>query len=96
VGRTAWVRTHLERLLAGQTQLVITTLEQAAEDPTHTAAHQQALRRTAAYDRRNAPSMRYNVYLARGWPIGTGIVEGACGHRVGTVWAPCGHRVGTV
>jgi len=81
-GRTAWVRTHLERLLAGQTHLVITTREQAAEDPTHTAAQQQALRRTAGYYRRNAPYMRYDVYLARGWPIGTGVVEGACGHLV--------------
>ena len=26
--------------------------------------------------------MRYDQYLARGWPIGTGVVEGACGHLV--------------
>jgi hypothetical protein len=26
--------------------------------------------------------MRYDAYLARGWPIGTGVVEGACGHVV--------------
>jgi hypothetical protein len=26
--------------------------------------------------------MRYHHYLARGWPIGTGVVEGACGHLV--------------
>jgi hypothetical protein len=24
--------------------------------------------------------MCYDQYLARGWPIGTGVVEGACGH----------------
>ena len=26
--------------------------------------------------------MRYDAYLAEGWPIGTGVVEGACGHLV--------------
>ncbi|MBI3327523.1 MAG: hypothetical protein HYZ81_12585 [Nitrospinae bacterium] len=26
--------------------------------------------------------MHYDEYLARGWPIGTGVVEGACGHLV--------------
>jgi len=28
------------------------------------------------------PYMRYDAYLARGWPVGTGVVEGACGHLV--------------
>ena len=28
------------------------------------------------------PYMHYDEYLARGWPIGTGVVEGACGHLV--------------
>ncbi len=26
--------------------------------------------------------MHYDVYLARGWPVGTGVVEGPCGHLV--------------
>ena len=26
--------------------------------------------------------MRYDRYLAQGWPIGTGVVDGACGHLV--------------
>ena len=26
--------------------------------------------------------MRYDQYLAQGWPIGTGVVESACGHLV--------------
>jgi hypothetical protein len=26
--------------------------------------------------------MPYDEYLACGWPIGTGVVEGACGHLV--------------
>ena len=80
--RTAWVRGHLHHLLAGRTATLITALEQAAAEPTRTAAQQQVLRRTAGYYRRNQPHMRYDEYLARGWPIGTGVVEGACGHLV--------------
>jgi len=26
--------------------------------------------------------MHYDEYLAQGWPIGTGVIEGACGHLV--------------
>ena len=26
--------------------------------------------------------MQYDQYLEKGWPIGTGVVEGACGHLV--------------
>ena len=43
---------------------------------------QQAVRRTVGYYRRHRPYRRYNEYLACGWPIGTGVIEGACGHLV--------------
>ena len=80
--RLAWVRAYLEPLLAGQTDAVITALEAEAKDPTCTATQRQAVRRTVGYYRRNRPYMHYDEYLARGWPIGTGVVEGACGHLV--------------
>ena len=80
--RTAWMRRHLTQLLAGQTAAVIAALEEVAADPAHTAMQRQALLRTAGYYRRNLAYMRYDRYLAQGWPIGTGVVEGACGHLV--------------
>ena len=80
--RTAWMRRHLTLLLAGQGAAVIAALEQAAADPALPATPRQALLRAAGYYRRNLPHMRYDEYLARGWPIGTGVVEGACGHLV--------------
>lgn len=80
--RTAWVRTHLAHLLAGQTDTVITALEAAAQAPSCTATQRQVVLATVGYYRRNAPYMQYDLYLARGWPIGTGVVEGACGHLV--------------
>lgn len=80
--RLAWVRAFLEPLLAGQIAAVITALEAALKDPTCTVAQRQVVRRTVGHYRRNQPYMHYDEYLARGWPIGTGVVEGACGHLV--------------
>jgi hypothetical protein len=80
--RLAWVRAYLEPLLAGQTAAVITALAAEGRDPTCTVLQRQAVRWTVGYFRRNRPYMRYDAYLAQGWPIGTGVGEGACGHLV--------------
>ena len=72
----------MEQLLSGHTEQVITALERAADDPTCSAPQRTAVLKTVGYYRRNQPYMHYDVYLARGWPIGTGVVEGACGHLV--------------
>jgi hypothetical protein len=95
--RTAWVRARLARLLAGEAAAVIAELDEAAREPALAAAPRKVVALTAAYYRRNLPHMRYDEYLARGWPIGTGAVEGACGHLVrdrmeqaGMRWTPDG------
>lgn len=80
--RTAWVRGHLLTLLHGRTDQVVAALEDDAATRPLSAAQQQVVATTLGYYRRNAPYMRYDQYLARGWPIGTGVVEGACGHLV--------------
>lgn len=80
--RTAWVRQRLEQILSGQTAAVIAALEQELRAPDRTPAQVQAVRKTIGYYTRNLPYMAYDRYLARGWPIGTGVVEGACGHVV--------------
>lgn len=72
----------MESLLSGETDAVIAALEAEAHDPTWTATQRQVVRRTVGYYLRNRPYMCYNEYLARGWPIGTGVVEGACRHLV--------------
>jgi hypothetical protein len=80
--RTAWVHEQLTHLLAGRVLLVIQTLEKLAQQPTLSPAQRQALHSTIGYYRRNLPYMHYDLYLVRGWPIGSGVVEGACGHLV--------------
>jgi hypothetical protein len=81
--RTAWVRTHLLLLLHGQVDPLVEALAAAvAARPDLSASRRDAVAATIGYYRRNAPCMRYDRYLARGWPIGTGVVESACGHLV--------------
>lgn len=80
--RTAWVAAKLDLILAGQTGMVITHLSQEAADPRWSTAQRQVVERTRGYYERNLAYMRYDHYLAQGWPIGTGVVEGACGHLV--------------
>jgi hypothetical protein len=80
--RKGWVRTHLEHVLQGETAAVIAGLEAAAQDPSCTETQRKVVLKTVGYYQRNQPYMRYDAYLAQGWPIGTGVVEGACGHLV--------------
>jgi len=80
--RTAWVREYLSLILSGRTTEVIHALEERVEDLSLSASQRKAVRSTIGYYRRNLPYMQYDQYLAQGWPIGTGVVEGACGHLV--------------
>ena len=80
--RTNWLRPKLVQLLEGKTAEVIRSLQAEAAASTCSLSQRKALERTIGYYRRNQPFMHYNHYLAQGWPIGTGVVEGACGHLV--------------
>lgn len=80
--RTAWVKEQLLLILSGKTTAVIQTLESVVQGPTTSTAQRKVLNTTIGYYRRNLPYMHYDRYLDRGWPISSGVVEGACGHLV--------------
>jgi len=95
--RTPWVKEHLLSILSGKTETVIQTLEDLTHDSSLSPIQTEALNTTIGYYRRNLPYMRYDRYLAQGWPISSGVVEGACGHLVkdrmeqsGMCWTPTG------
>jgi hypothetical protein len=95
--RNAWVKGHLLSILSGETDRVIQALETQVQEPSLTDTQRQALNTTIGYYRRNLPYMRYDRYLEQGWPISSGVVEGACGHLVkdrmeqsGMRWTPTG------
>ena len=74
--REAWVMAQTQALLSGQHVRVVAQLYEASQDP------DDALSTVARYFERNAEVMDYARYLARGWPIASGVIEGACRHLV--------------
>ena len=79
--KTAWVKAHTRQLLASQTELLITDLKRQAQTA-GTVQQQAALTKAANYFTRYKPYMDYKTYLQRGWPIASGVIEGACCHLV--------------
>lgn len=80
--RIGWVSNELLQILSGETEQVIETLEGLIQEGSLSKSRKKAVKTTIGYYKRNLPYMQYDQYLANGWPIGTGIVEGACGHLV--------------
>jgi hypothetical protein len=80
--REKWVAQQTLRLLSGQTQQVITDFRQLAQKPKSKVALRKQLTKTANYFERNLPFMDYPTALANGWPIASGVIEGACRHLV--------------
>ena len=80
--RFPWMIERTTQLLSGQTVQLIDEFRKLAEAPHTTAAQRKQLLKTAGYFERNLPYMDYHVYLALGWPIASGVIEGACRHFV--------------
>lgn len=80
--RTAWVQARTLRLLRSEVRAVVNELERLAQEPRRTKRAAKVLRGVATYLARNAAFMQYATYLALGWPIATGVIEGACRHLV--------------
>jgi hypothetical protein len=80
--RTLWVRERAFQLLSGRTQTVIDEFQSLAFAAERSAFQRETLLKVAAYFERNRAFMRYDHYLALGWPIATGVIEGACRHLV--------------
>ena len=80
--RTEWVKSHTLHMLSGQTEQLITEFRQLAQQPKTRVAQRTQLQKTANYFERNLPYMDYPTYLSKGWPIASGVIEGACRHFV--------------
>jgi hypothetical protein len=80
--RLDWMADHTLKILSGQTEQVIASFQQMAQDQQYTTPQRTPLEKTAPYFPRNLPYMAYDTYLKRGWPIASGVIEGACPHFV--------------
>jgi len=78
----AFVRERLLRVLRGQVASVIQGLRVMGGRRPLTAAKRKALGEVCNYLEKNQERMRYDEYLAKGYPIASGVIEGACRHLV--------------
>ena len=78
--RLAFVKQQAERLLTGQVQTLIRSLRARAHRLK--PAHRAHLADILGYFQRNAARMQYDHYLHAGYPIASGVIEGACRHVV--------------
>src|SRR3954453_23351891 len=92
-----WVEERLKRLLEGKVDSVIRGIRYQATQRGLKGQKRKTVRDAAEYFERNRDRMRYDEYLATGYPIGSGVVEGACRHlvkdrmeRTGMRWLPSG------
>jgi hypothetical protein len=80
--RTDWVANKTLQMLSGETKQIIAEFRSLAQDAQYTATQRERLTKTSNYFERNLPYMDYSTYLAKGWPIASGVIEGACRHFV--------------
>ncbi len=74
----AFVRQRAERILCGMVRQVVKGLRQTVTKRRLTGQKAKTIRGVADYLYSNRERMRYDHYLANGWPIASGIIEGAC------------------
>jgi len=77
-----FVRERVLRVLQGQGELVIRGLRQMGTKRKLTGSKKATLTKVCAYLENNLERMRYDEYLAKGYPIASGVIEGACRHLV--------------
>jgi hypothetical protein len=78
----AFVRARLLRVLRGQVGGVIRGLRVMGSKHGLSGSKKKALAQVCAYLEANRERMRYDEYLAKGYPIASGVIEGACRHLV--------------
>jgi hypothetical protein len=95
----AFARQRMLRILKGESASVIRGLRRMGTDHQLTGPAKKTLAGICSYLQKNADRMHYHEYLAAGYPIATGVIEGACRHlvkdrmeRSGMRWTLAGAR----
>jgi hypothetical protein len=73
---------HLRLLLEGKVSCVIGLYKRLLGQRGLKGGRAKTVRETLTYFENNRQYMKYDEYLAAGYPIGTGVAEGACRHFV--------------
>ena len=93
----AFARERIGRVLRGEVAGVVQGLRRMGTQRGLKGGKKKTLGQICAYLLKNRERMRYDEYLAKGYPIASGVIEGACRHlvkdrmeRAGMHWTPVG------
>ena len=78
----AWVVARATRILNGQSSSVAAAMRRSATMRKMPTEKRAAVDKCAAYLLKYRKYLRYDEYLAKGLPIATGVIEGACRHLI--------------
>jgi hypothetical protein len=78
----AFARDRLLRILQGEVRGVIGGLRQMGTKRGLKGKGREEIATVCGYFEKHAHRMRYDEYLAAGYPIASGVIEGACRHLV--------------
>jgi len=77
-----WVQHRLLGVLQGKADLMAAGMRRSATRKNLSAKKREPVDTCATYLRNKAPYLQYDQYLSHGYPIATGVIEGACRHLV--------------
>jgi hypothetical protein len=77
-----FVRERVLRILEGKVEFVIRGLREMGTKRQLAGGKKATLAKICAYFENNRERMHYDQYLAKGYPIASGVIEGACRHLV--------------
>lgn len=77
-----FVRRRLHEILKGRSSSVVKGIRRMATARGIKGEKRKNLDGACSYMEANEERMRYDEYLSRGYPIATGVIEGACAHLV--------------
>jgi hypothetical protein len=80
--REGWVLDRAQAVLEGRAQDVAVGLRRAATRKQLSQSQREPVDKAANYIDNNQLRLRYDLALAQGLPIATGVIEGACRHLV--------------
>ena len=78
----AFMKDRVLRTLKGEIKTVISGLRQMATKQKISRSKAKTLEKACRYLEKNGHRMRYDEYLQKGYPIASGVIEGACRHFV--------------
>ena len=77
-----WVQHRLLKILEGKAGLMAGGMRRSATIKKLTDKQREPVETCATYLKNKAPYLKYDRYLDLGFPIATGVIEGACRHLV--------------